>query len=123
MAAVFALLVLGLWRWRRQPSVSSPTAAPPAAAATEDQAQGRFQPVLPKSPAGARPPGRSVTDSDAPTNAKNRPEGRAPTTGGPKPALFDLDLNLDGKAPPLDLGGLSLDLAPPGPSALPKDRA
>jgi pilus assembly protein FimV len=85
LAATLALLA---WEWRRRraaaPSAKQPQ--PRQSAAPEQQAQGRFQPVLPlDKPA-------SKLESEA---AQHKPAA--------KPALFDLDLNLDGPAPALDL--------------------
>ena len=82
-AAVLALLA---WLWRRQSAATAAKPkAQPASVGPEEQAQGRFQPVLPgERPAPAVPP----------------PASQPPVA---KPALFDLDLNLDGPAPPLDL--------------------
>lgn len=120
-----ALAALGLLAWRlRQPAKAGSVIAP---VDEEARAQGRFRPVLP-APAGAWPSGRMVRRDDAPLAANDRPEGRAPA-GDSKPALFDLDLNLDGQAPPLDMGGLSLDLdstpagARPSGRMVPKDDA
>lgn len=79
-AGVALLLALGALSWRRR---LKPAAAPtaPAAGDMEAQAQGRFKPALPQEK-GATPP---------------------PAQPTPKPALFDLDLNLGGSAPALDL--------------------
>jgi pilus assembly protein FimV len=103
LLGLVALLALGLWMRKRQaaPTASSPAQDPDP----EEHAQGRFQPVLPGEPPPSAP---------------------APVALAPKPALFNLDLTLDGQAPPLDLPQgavrgklpeLSLDLPSPAPRA------
>ena len=85
LAATLALLA---WEWRRR-RVAAPSAEQPQprqSAAPEQQAQGRFQPVLPSDKPASK------LESEA---AQHKPAA--------KPALFDLDLNLDGPAPALDL--------------------
>ncbi len=95
LAALKVMKSLGL---RRRPK----PAAPPPAPNLEDieqQAQGRFQPALPQEKATTPPRAQPA----------------------PKPALFDLDLSLDGQAPALDsrLPKASPRTASPLPGALP----
>lgn len=106
-----AVVLLGAWGgWnRRRRSVVQAASPPPID--QEARAQGRFQPVLPGSPEAAQPRARAQTHAqDAAPAGKDRPAGPA-TAQGARPALFDLDLSLDGQAPPLDL---SLPRASPG---------
>ncbi len=133
LAAALALLA---WAWvrRRAATPSAKQPQPRPSAAPEQHAQGRFQPVLPSDKAAAK-----LETETAPPQAHHKPAA--------KPALFDLDLNLDGPAPaldlpvaarqskssnpstspklstppaPLDLGKLSLDLeSSPGPARTP----
>ena len=90
--ALAAALALLAWTLSRRRAATPPAQQPPPSqsGAQEPPAQGRFQPVLPADP----------------TAAKLEPEG-APPQGhhqpAAKPALFVLDLNLDGPAPALDL--------------------
>ena len=133
LATALALLAWG-WVRRRAAAPSAKQPQPRQSAAPEQHAQGRFQPVLPSD----KPAAKLETET-APPPAHHKPAA--------KPALFDLDLNLDGPAPaldlpvaarqskssnpstspklstppaPLDLGKLSLDLdSSPGPARTP----
>jgi pilus assembly protein FimV len=133
LAAALALLA---WAWvrRRAATPSAKQPQPRPSAAPDQHAQGRFQPVLPSDKPAAK-----LETATAPPPAHHKPAA--------KPSLFDLDLNLDGPAPaldlpvaarqskssnpstspklstppaPLDLGKLSLDLeSSPGPARTP----
>ena len=89
LAAALALLAWG-WVRRRAVAPSAKQPQPRPSAAPEQQAQGRFLPVLP-----ADKPAAKLKTEPAPPPAHHKPAA--------KPALFDLDLNLDGPAPALDL--------------------
>ena len=92
MLVLAAALALIAWTWRRRRAAASSTEQPQPSpsGAQEQQAQGRFQPVLPADPRAAK-----LEPEALPPQAHHQPAA--------KPALFDLDLNLDGPAPALDL--------------------
>jgi pilus assembly protein FimV len=89
LAAAVALLAWG-WIRRRAAAASAKQPQPRESAAQEQHAQGRFRPVLPSD----KPVSKFETEP-APPQAHHQPAA--------KPALFDLNLNLDGPAPFLDL--------------------
>ncbi len=99
--AALAALAAGMLARRADRRGPAAPAAAQASAPDDAQAQGRFQPVLPQE--RSAPPQKKTPDAPPPVTA-------------PKPALFDLDLNLDGKAPPLDLPpAKTATLAQPAP--------
>ncbi len=106
---VSMLLAGAAWlRGRRRQALKWKTNAMPPAPDLELQAQGRFRPVLPQEPAapGASGPGSaglaSVARAGLAPAAPADPVPAAPFPA-PRPALFDLDLDLGGPAPALDL--------------------
>jgi len=106
LAAALALLAWG-WVRRRAAAPSAKQPQPRPSAAPEQQAQGRFQPVLPSDK-----PASKLEPEPAPPPAHHKPAA--------KPALFDLDLNLDGPAPALDLPVAARQSKSSNPSTSPK---
>lgn len=106
--ALAAALALLAWTWGKRgaalPSAQQPQ--PNRSAEQTQQAQGRFQPVLPSDKSAAR-----HEPEAAPPQGRHIPAA--------KPALFDLDLNLDGPAPALDLPAAALQSRGPSKSANP----